>query len=153
MSATEQPYYTIGQSLPGHLHFILSSWVKTAQSAFRSSGQPQWICRAAHALAWETLQAHGTVVRVAHDPADADHVFGYVVCDDSLIVQQVYVKSAFRGRGIGKALLAAVGCASDARVRVSWSTRHLLATGWPIAIEHGGKSEQYQARDVKGPDA
>lgn len=144
MGASNAASYTIGQALPGHLHFILASWVKTAQSAFRAAGQPAWICRAAHALAWETLQAPGARVLVAHDPDDADHVFGYCVSNDA-ILQQVYVKSAFRGRGLGRALVAAAGCARPGlRVRVSWSTRHLLATGWPVEVIIG-KDKQYQA--------
>lgn len=122
---------------PGHIPFILSSWVKTAQSAFARAGQPAWICRAAHALAWEIMQGTGSACVVATEPDDGDHVYGYAVVKDG-VVEVVYVKAAFRRAGVATAMLARLGVDRRVRVHASWTTRGLMATRWPIVVVGGG---------------
>jgi len=46
---------------------------------------------------------HSSVIRLACDPGDPDTVWGWI-CFDGELLHFIYVKSAFRGFGIGGAL-------------------------------------------------
>ena len=128
--------FVVQPCAPGHIPFILSSWVKTAQSAFSRGGQTAWICRAAHALAWEIMQGHGSACVVATAPDDGDHVYGYAVVRDG-VLEMVYVKAAFRRAGVATAMLARLGIDRRTRVPVSWTTRWILAAHWPLVTMGG----------------
>lgn len=128
--------YVIQPCAPGHIPFILSSWVKTAQSAFSRGGQPAWICRAAHALAWEIIQGQGSACVVATAPDDGDHVYGYAVVRRG-VVEMVYTKAAFRRTGVATATLARLGVDRRVIVPVSWTTRAILTARWPLDVMDG----------------
>ena len=97
------------------LGFVLDSWCKTvvAESPWDFS-TPHHTPPLPHPLMiYETdtllkkIIPHSTIT-LACDPDDPDTIWGYV-CFDGDLLHFIYVKSAFRGFGIGGCLLRAAG--------------------------------------------
>ena len=97
------------------IRFVLDSWCKTV------AAEPPWDFSSTrhtppppHPL---LIYEHDTLLKkiirnssitLACDPDDPDTVWGYVCCDGELL-HFIYVKSAFRGFGIGGCLLRSAG--------------------------------------------
>ena len=113
------------------LNFVLDSWTKTV------AAEPPWDFSSTpttpplpHPL---MIYEHDTLLKkiirnstitLACDPDDPDTVWGYVCTDDDLL-HFIYVKSAFRGFGIGGCLFRAAGL-PDSNVSTSHRTKSLF---------------------------
>jgi hypothetical protein len=117
------------------IRFVLDSWCKTV------AAEPPWDFSSTrhtppppHPL---LIYEHDTILKkiirnssitLACDPDDADTVWGYVCCDGELL-HFIYVKSAFRGFGIGGCLLRAIGIPKG-KMMISHRTESLF-TAFP----------------------
>jgi hypothetical protein len=97
------------------IRFVLDSWCKTvAAEPPWDFGSPRHTPPLPHPLLiyeHDTLLKkiiHKSTITLACDPDDPDTVWGYVCCDGELL-HFIYVKSAFRGFGIGGCLLRSAG--------------------------------------------
>ena len=117
------------------IRFVLDSWCKTV------AAEPPWDFSSTrhtppppHPL---LIYEHDTLLKkiirnssitLACDPDDPDTVWGYVCCDGELL-HFIYVKSAFRGFGIGGCLLRAAGIPKG-KMNISHRTESLF-TAFP----------------------
>ena len=113
------------------LSLVLDSWTKTV------AAEPPWdfshpqhtppppptLLIYEHDTLLKKIIPHSTIT-LACDPDDPDTVWGYVCVDDDLL-HFIYVKSAFRGFGIGGCLLRAAGL-PDSNVSTSHRTKSLF---------------------------
>ena len=113
------------------IRFVLDSWCKTV------AAEPPWdFATPRHTpplphplLIYEhdTILKkiiHKSTITLACDPDDPDTVWGYVCCDGELL-HFIYVKSAFRGFGIGGCLLRSAGIPKG-RMMISHRTESLF---------------------------
>ena len=117
------------------IRFVLDSWCKTV------AAEPPWDFSSTrhtppppHPL---LIYEHDTLLKkiirnssitLACDPDDPDTVWGYVCCDGELL-HFIYVKSAFRGFGIGGCLLRSAGIPKG-KMSISHRTESLF-TAFP----------------------
>ena len=117
------------------IRFVLDSWCKTV------AAEPPWDFSSTrhtppppHPL---LIYEHDTLLKkiirnssitLACDPDDPDTVWGYVCCDGELL-HFIYVKSAFRGFGIGGCLLRSAGIPKG-KMMISHRTERLF-TAFP----------------------
>ena len=117
------------------IRFVLDSWCKTV------AAEPPWDFTSTrhtppppHPL---LIYEHDTILKkiirnssitLACDPDDPDTVWGYV-CSDGELLHFIYVKSAFRGFGIGGCLLRAIGIPKG-KIMISHRTESLF-TAFP----------------------
>jgi len=107
--------------------FVLDSWCKTVAS------EPPWDFAATHHTPPPPhpllIYMHDTILKkiirnstitLACDPDDPDTVWGYI-CSDGDLLHFVYVKSAFRGFGIGGCLFRSAGLPSG-KIEISHRT-------------------------------
>jgi hypothetical protein len=113
------------------LSLVLDSWCKTV------AAEPPWdysctphtpptpptLLIYEHDTLLKKIIPHSTIT-LACDPDDPDTIWGYVCFDDDLL-HFIYVKSAFRGFGIGGCLLRAAGL-PDSNVITSHRTKSLF---------------------------
>ena len=113
------------------IRFVLDSWCKTV------AAEPPWDFSSTrhtppppHPL---LIYEHDTLLKkiirnpsitLACDPDDPDTVWGYV-CSDGELLHFIYVKSAFRGFGIGGCLLRSAGIPKG-RMMISHRTESLF---------------------------
>ena len=114
--------------------FVLDSWVKTVAAdppwAAGTSGSTPWhptplpphIIKYGHDTLLKKIISHSAIT-LACDPEDVDTVWGWI-CVDGDCLHFVYVKSAFRGFGIGGVLLRSILLGED-RIFVSHRTSSL----------------------------
>ena len=113
------------------IRFVLDSWCKTV------AAEPPWdFATPRHTpplphplLIYEhdTILKkiiHKSTITLACDPDDPDTVWGYV-CSDGELLHFIYVKSAFRGFGIGGCLLRSAGIPKG-RMMISHRTESLF---------------------------
>ena len=113
------------------IRFVLDSWCKTV------AAEPPWdFATPRHTpplphplLIYEhdTILKkiiHKSTITLACDPDDPDTVWGYVCCDGELL-HFIYVKTAFRGFGIGGCLLRSAGIPKG-RMMISHRTESLF---------------------------
>ena len=117
------------------IRFVLDSWCKTV------AAEPPWDFATPrhtpplpHPL---LIYEHDTILKkiiynstitLACDPDDPDTVWGYV-CSDGELLHFIYVKSAFRGFGIGGCLLRSAGIPKG-KMSISHRTESLF-TAFP----------------------
>jgi hypothetical protein len=107
--------------------FVLDSWCKTV------AAEPPWDFAATHHTPPPPhpllIYMHDTILKkiirnstitLACDPYDPDTVWGYI-CSDGDLLHFVYVKSAFRGFGIGGCLFRSAGLPSG-KIEISHRT-------------------------------
>ena len=117
------------------IRFVLDSWCKTV------AAEPPWdFSSTRHTpppphplLIYEQDTLLKKIIRnssitLACDPDDPDTVWGYVCCDGELL-HFIYVKSAFRGFGIGGCLLRSAGIPKG-KMMISHRTERLF-TAFP----------------------
>ena len=113
------------------IRFVLDSWCKTV------AAEPPWdFATPRHTpplphplLIYEhdTILKkiiHNSTITLACDPDDPDTVWGYI-CSDGELLHFIYVKSAFRGFGIGGCLLRSAGIPKG-RMMISHRTESLF---------------------------
>ena len=113
------------------IRFVLDSWCKTV------AAEPPWdFATPRHTpplphplLIYEhdTILKkiiHKSTITLACDPDDPDTVWGYI-CSDGELLHFIYVKSAFRGFGIGGCLLRSAGIPKG-RMMISHRTESLF---------------------------
>ena len=113
------------------LSLVLDSWCKTVAAEppwdFSSTPTPPPLPHPLMIYETDTLLKkiipHSTIT-LACDPDDPDTIWGYV-CTDGDLLHFIYVKSAFRGFGIGGCLLRAAGL-PDSNVITSHRTKSLF---------------------------
>jgi hypothetical protein len=113
------------------LGLVLDSWCKTvaAEPPWDYSCTPHTPPLPPTLLIYEQdvllkkIIPHSTIT-LACDPDDPDTIWGYI-CFDGDLLHFIYVKSAFRGFGIGGCLLRAAGLA-DSNVSTSHRTKSLF---------------------------
>ena len=113
------------------LSLVLDSWTKTvaAESPWNFSTPhhtpplPPTLLIYEHDTLLKKIIPHSTIT-LACDPDDPDTIWGYV-CFDGDLLHFIYVKSAFRGFGIGGCLLRAAGL-PDSNVSTSHRTKSLF---------------------------
>jgi hypothetical protein len=113
------------------LSLVLDSWTKTvaAESPWNFSTPrhppplPPTLLIYEHDTLLKKIIPHSTIT-LACDPDDPDTIWGYV-CTDGDLLHFIYVKSAFRGFGIGGCLLRAAGL-PDNNVITSHRTKSLF---------------------------
>jgi GNAT superfamily N-acetyltransferase len=113
------------------LSLVLDSWCKTV------AAEPPWdysctphtpptpptLLIYEHDTLLKKIIPHSTIT-LACDPDDPDTIWGYI-CTDGDLLHFIYVKSAFRGFGIGGCLLRAAGL-PDSNVITSHRTKSLF---------------------------
>jgi GNAT superfamily N-acetyltransferase len=116
------------------LGFVLDSWCKTVAAdspwAVATAGSaphaptptPPSLIKYEHDIILKKIIPHSDIT-LACDPGDPDTVWGWI-CFDSELLHFIYVKSAFRGFGIGGALFRSVFSDAD-RVKTSHRTSSL----------------------------
>ena len=95
------------------LGFVLDSWCKTVaaeppwdySTPHHTTPLPPSVMIYEHDIILKKIIPHSTIT-LACDPSDPDTVWGYICTDDNLL-HFIYVKSAFRGFGIGGCLFRA----------------------------------------------
>jgi GNAT superfamily N-acetyltransferase len=104
------------------LNFILSSWLRSYRDAKRTMKNHDYFTGQQKLIA--ALADRRSLV-IGCDVDKPDWIVGYAcgqkLEDGSLLLDYVYVKQPYRERGIGKALIAALGWAPDT---------HIVATHW-----------------------
>ena len=99
------------------LRFVLDSWCKTVvaetpwnfSTPHHTPPPPHPLMIYEHDTLLKKIIPHSTII-LACDPDDPDTVWGYVCTTDKVnLLHFIYVKSAFRGFGIGGGLLRASG--------------------------------------------
>ena len=113
------------------LSFVLDSWCKTvaAEPPWDFSTTPTTPPLPHPLMIYETdtllkkIIPHSTIT-LGCDPDDPDTIWGYI-CTDGDMLHFIYVKSAFRGFGIGGCLLRAAGL-PDSNVITSHRTKSLF---------------------------
>ena len=98
-------HFALRPAEPKDHPFIASAWVKEMRHAPFSRHCPSGVyvpCQ--HALVHQILA--GSDAQIACDPANPDHLYGCAVHAGD-VVHWLYVKSAYRGLGVGRALLFA----------------------------------------------
>jgi hypothetical protein len=113
------------------LSLVLDSWCKTvaAEPPWDYSCTPHTPPLPPTLLIYEQdvllkkIIPHSTIT-LACDPDDPDTIWGYI-CTDGDLLHFIYVKSAFRGFGIGGCLLRAAGL-PDSNVSTSHRTKSLF---------------------------
>ena len=113
------------------LRLVLDSWCKTV------AAEPPWDFSTPHhtpplphpimIYEHDTLLKkiiHNSTLTLACDPDDPDTVWGYICTDDD-ILHFIYVKSAFRGFGIGGCLLRSADL-PESKVIISHRTESLF---------------------------
>ena len=113
------------------LRFVLDSWCKTVaaeppwdfSTPHHTPPLPHPLMIYEHDTLLKKIIPHSTIT-LACDPDDPDTVWGYV-CTDGDLLHFIYVKSAFRGFGIGGCLLRAAELPSS-NVITSHRTKSLF---------------------------
>ena len=113
------------------LRFVLDSWCKTVaaeppwdfSTPHHTPPLPHPLMIYEHDVLLKKIIPHSTIT-LACDPDDPDTVWGYV-CFDGDLLHFIYVKSAFRGFGIGGCLLRAADL-PDSNVITSHRTKSLF---------------------------
>jgi GNAT superfamily N-acetyltransferase len=125
--------YAIRPAKPEDAAFILGCWLeqwwKESAWAHRVRAREYF---AGHRPLVVSILEHASAL-VACDAEDADALLGFIVFEPEYaggpVVDLAYVKKAFRGLGIGRALLAASGLPQDlADVRLTHCTRAWFTT-------------------------
>jgi GNAT superfamily N-acetyltransferase len=121
------------------LGFVLDSWVKTVAAdspwAVATAGStphtptplPPPLIKYHHDIILKKIIINSDIT-LGCDPDDADTVWGWI-CFDGELLHFIYVKSAFRGFGVGGALFRSAFSESD-KVKVSHRTSSLY-TAFP----------------------
>ena len=94
--------------------FIFSSWLKSYKknSDFAKHIPDGPYYKNHHALIEHLLKKPSCIVLVAHAGDDLDRILGYLVFEDTdsgHLIHYVFVKEAFQGSGIAKALIKYAG--------------------------------------------
>lgn len=93
--------------VPDDRPFVASSWRVSYRESVHNPGLARWLRKSAYGRAHDALIEatldHGQVA-ICHDPEDATHILGWI-CFDPPSWHYVYVKEAFRRRGIASVLL------------------------------------------------
>ena len=113
------------------IRFVLDSWCKTVAaeppwnfgSTRHTPPPPHPLLIYEHDTILKKI-IHKSTITLACDPDDPDTVWGYV-CTDGDLLHFIYVKSAFRGFGIGGCLLRAADL-PDSNVVTSHRTESLF---------------------------
>lgn len=97
----------IRQGRVSDVPFLCSSYVRSLLNQRPwSAGERNWMAASAALLAARMLGR--AVVLVAADPKDPDQIYGWIAADATgRILYYTYVKAAFRGAGVGTALMLA----------------------------------------------
>lgn len=95
---------------PEDVNFIVHSFLKRYRDAIHIRLVTDKVYyEKQHAVIAKILQTPGCDVRVACDPEDENHIYGWVLAehltDDWILLHFCYVKGAFRRFGVAKALL------------------------------------------------
>jgi len=87
------------------LALILNSWLRSD----RDNGRNRFMSQETYFDGFRgecVSKLESGFVTVACNPADEDQIYGWAAATEGGTVHYVYVKQAFRGYGVGKALLA-----------------------------------------------
>lgn len=108
MTSTSSKLYVVRDAKPGDLPFILSTWLKGLRFGCSLFGEipPKIYFDQYQKIISGLLQHPSIETKVACLPDDEDVILGYSVqSKDGTKISWVFVKSAWRGMGIAKALV------------------------------------------------
>ena len=88
---------------PDDLPFIFDSWLDSYAIACADMS-PKVYRKCHHKLIENQIEGGAVTLKIACNPHDKTHIFGWI-CANKDCLHFVYVKSAMRSFGIGKALL------------------------------------------------
>jgi GNAT superfamily N-acetyltransferase len=125
--------FAMRAAMRGDVNFILNSWLK---SYFRSR---EWFCSAKlsareyyeghHRIIDAILRRDSSSVVVLHEPTDIDQIFGWACFERDMhhmsVVHFIFVKSCFRGFGLGRHLFD-VATEGASRIVVTHWTKRLM---------------------------
>lgn len=119
----------IRNALPTDAAFVFSTWQKSYRngSGFirRVSGKIYY--DAQREVIEALMRRPSTTVAIACNRAEADQIYGWICAEkhnNAVVVHYVYVKSMFRGQGIGKALLKAFDVGPSVDMYYTHHTHH-----------------------------
>lgn len=127
--SNKQDLYIVRDMVPGDKNFILATWLRGLRFGNDWFGliDSRTYFETYHNILERLLAAPGVQVRVACMKDDADVIFGYSVYKNDRL-DWIFVKSAWRGIGVGKALMP------DTITKVS----HVTKLGASYLREHPG---------------
>lgn len=106
-------------------NFVIASWLKSYRhgSYFAKRISSTIYYKFHHAVA-ERIIARANIT-IACDPVDPSVIFGYMISEkfeDKDVIHFTYIKSAFRGMGVGKSILEACNINLNSCYITHWTT-------------------------------